>query len=1148
MDNVKPRTSPLRGLLVLQFVAIFIDNAWKLAVVLLGIAAVSTRMGGPSASSEAMYQEQTALAFIVYTVPLMIVSPAAGILSDRWSKRTILVAMKLVEVALMVVATVVLLYGPEDTLALMMILGLLGVRAAVLSPAKYGIVPEIVPHERLSDANGRLELYTFVAIVAGTGLAGPMLDATGGALWVMGIVLTLVAIVGLVGALAVPGVPATHYSAGMFVSIAGAWRQIWADRILWLAVVGAVFFWWTASLASQEILIYAKVHLRLSNSMSGIPLAVLAGGVGVGAMLAARLSGDRVEYGLIPLGALGIALFALLLGVVKPGLWGTLIVMVCLGVSSGLFTVPINALIQWRAPDDQRGSVIAVSNTFIFGALIVGSLSSHLFSQLGLSAAAIFVVAGLVTLGGTVWALWLLPLAFLRLLLILLANTFYRVTVRGPQNIPASGGALLAPNHVSFADGLFLIISMDRPIRFVVAQEIFEKRWVKPFLEAMRAVPIPSTGGPRGVLRALRAAGQNLDNGEVVCLFPEGQITRTGMLLPFRRGFERILTGRTAPVIPVHLDRVWGSIFSYSSGRFFSKLPERLPYPVTVTFGRAMSAGATAEEVREVVQRLGEEAWQHRKEDIHPLHVRLFRAMRRHPFRLAFADLTRPRVSCAAALAGTVIVARRLVQEWNAQQFVGILLPPSVGGALVNQAASLSGRTSVNLNYTTGRAGIEAAARQAGLRTIVTSRQFVAKAGLELPDGVEILWLEDLVSSVGRLEQVTAFLLGLFCPVRWLEKRFAARRIRMDDPATVIFSSGSTGEPKGVVLSHFNIGSNVEAINQVLPRARNDRLLGILPFFHSFGFTALWIAANRGMGIAFHPTPLDPVAIGDLVRRYRITFLIATPTFLQLYLRRCSPEQFGSLRVVIAGAEKMSDRLAQAFEDRFGVRPLEAYGATECSPGIAMNLPGFRAPGLVQQGARRGSVGQPLPGVAVQVVDPDTFEPLPFGRQGMLLVKGPNVMQGYLGRDDLTASVMRDNWYITGDIAMVDEDGFISLTDRLSRFSKIGGEMVPHGRVEEALHAAVGADTQVFAVTGVPDERRGEMLAVLYTCAETDIPGVLDKAAANGLPNLYLPRPDHFIRVESLPLLGTGKLDLRAVKAVALAALGKSPAGAMASS
>jgi acyl-[acyl-carrier-protein]-phospholipid O-acyltransferase/long-chain-fatty-acid--[acyl-carrier-protein] ligase len=264
---------------------------------------------------------------------------------------------------------------------------------------------------------------------------------------------------------------------------------------------------------------------------------------------------------------------------------------------------------------------------------------------------------------------------------------------------------------------------------------------------------------------------------------------------------------------------------------------------------------------------------------------------------------------------------------------------------------------------------------------------------------------------------------------------------------------------------------------------------------------------------------------------------MATPTFLQIYMRRCTPAQFGSLRIVLAGAERLSEKLATAFEDHFGIRPLEGYGATECAPAIAVSAPDFRAPGFYQPGARRGFVGQPLPGVAIRVVDPDSHEPLPPGTPGLLLVKGPNVMKGYLGRDDLTAGVMREGWYVTGDIATIDEDGFLRISDRLSRFSKIGGEMVPHGRVEQALQDAAGEAAQVFAVTAIEDERKGERLAVLHTLDEARVPEILARLAESGLPNLFLPRRDHFVRVDALPMLGTGKLDLREVRRLARAAL-----------
>jgi len=430
---------------------------------------------------------------------------------------------------------------------------------------------------------------------------------------------------------------------------------------------------------------------------------------------------------------------------------------------------------------------------------------------------------------------------------------------------------------------------------------------------------------------------------------------------------------------------------------------------------------------------------------------------------------------------------------------------------------------------------MESAARQAGLRSVVTSRLFLDKANLELPNGVEPVWIEEEAARIGRGARLTALLLALLAPVRMLESFSGAKGApRVDDLATVIFSSGSTGEPKGVLLTHFNIGSNLEAAAQAFGITRSDRMLGILPFFHAFGYFSLWFGATRRLGVVLHPSPLDAAAIGDLVQRYRLTFLLATPTFLQLYLRRCTPAQFGSLRIVLTGAEKLSDRLAEAFEEQFGIRPLEGYGTTECAPAVAVSVPDYRAPGFYQPGSRRGYVGQPLPGVAVRVVDPDTFAMLPPRTPGMLLIKGPNVMQGYLGRPDLTAEVVRDGWYVTGDIAMVDDDGFIRIVDRLSRFSKIGGEMVPHGRIEDALHEAAEASTQVFAVASVPDQRKGERLAVLHTLDEAALPPIVEKLAAAGLPNLFIPRLDSFVKVDRLPLLGSGKLDLRAIRQIAV--------------
>jgi acyl-[acyl-carrier-protein]-phospholipid O-acyltransferase / long-chain-fatty-acid--[acyl-carrier-protein] ligase len=1124
---------PLRGLLIAQFFGAFNDNAWKLMVALLAIRQATAHMA-PGPEMETAAQTQTAITFIVFTLPLMVLSLVGGTLADRLSKRTVIIAIKAVEVLLMSAGTVALWLNPTGGILPLIVLCGMGAHSALFAPSKYGVLPELIPHERLAAGNGLLEVWTFAAILAGTAAGGFLLQTAGDRVWIAPLLLAALSVAGLLAAFGVPHVPAARTTGGIGSTIRGAWAAIQTERLLRLAIPGEIFFWTIASLFAQNVLVYAKAVLHLSDAMSGLPLTLLSIGIGVGAMLVGRLSQHRIEYGLIPLGATGASIALSLLGALTPPLLETFLILGLLGVSCSFIFVPLNAILQWRSPPGMRGAVISLSNTCVFTGILMGSLLGGSLAHAGFSTSNIFLVTAGVTIGGTAWALRLMPDVFLRLLLVIGTNTLYRLRIVGQQHMPQSGGALLVPNHMSFVDGFLLIASIDRPIRFVVDAAYATHPLFTWLMAPMKVIPISSAGDTRMILLALRHAGQALDDGEVVCIFPEGQITRTGTLLPFRRGFERIVKGRQVPIIPVHLDRVWGSIFSFEGGRFLSKWPERIPYPVSVSFGAPLPSDTPSYKLRDAIRTLGEAAWRRRKSYRRPLHREFIHAMRRHPFRFAMADHTRPHVSSLQSLIGSIVLARVLRQYWETQRHVGILLPPTVAGALVNVAAPLCGKTSVNLNYTVGKSGLEAAVRLAGLRTIVTSRVFVEKAKLDLPDGPAIIWLEDIARTIGTRQKLLASFLALCAPARLIERACGQRTpLTMDDLATIIFSSGSTGEPKGVMLSHFNVDANAQGAGQVLHLYQDERVLGILPFFHSFGYLVFWFVMFNNAGLVFHPSPLDVAAIGDLVRRYRITFLVTTPTFLQLYQRRCTPEQFSSLRVVLTGAEKLPARLVQAFEDRFGIAPIEGYGVTECAPVVAVNCPDFRAAGYFQPASRRGTVGQPLPGVSVQIVDPDHLTPLPPDTPGILLVKGPNVMKGYLGREDLTASVLRDGWYITGDIASLDDDGFLTITDRLSRFSKIGGEMVPHGRIEEALQQAAGAEMQVFAVTGIPDERKGEQLAVLHTLEESHIPGILAKLTANGLPNLYIPSRPNFIKVDALPVLGTGKMDLRSLKRIA---------------
>jgi acyl-[acyl-carrier-protein]-phospholipid O-acyltransferase/long-chain-fatty-acid--[acyl-carrier-protein] ligase len=462
---------------------------------------------------------------------------------------------------------------------------------------------------------------------------------------------------------------------------------------------------------------------------------------------------------------------------------------------------------------------------------------------------------------------------------------------------------------------------------------------------------------------------------------------------------------------------------------------------------------------------------------------------------------------------------------------VGTLLPASVGAALTNIALFFANRVPVNLNFTTGPEAMAGAIGQAGIETIVTSRLFLKKADLEERPGM--IFLEDLRKDIGGADKAAALVLARLAP-RWLLRRWYTRTSSLGLPlATIIFSSGSTGVPKGVMLTHRNILCNVDSLAQIFPMGPEDCFIGVLPLFHSFGFTGtFWFPLLQGAGVAYHPNPMDAKTIGELAEKHRATMLISTPTFCNSYIRRCTKEQFAYLKYAIVGAEKLRASLADEFREKYGTELLEGYGSTEMAPVVAVNRPDVVDGRETQIGMKPGSVGHPIPGVAAKIVHRDTGVDLGVDEEGLLLVKGPNMMAGYLDAPEKTADAIRNGWYVTGDIAKIDEDGFIFITDRLSRFSKIGGEMVPHVKVEDAINTILGEIAS--AVTAVPDAAKGERLVAFYTRQDVTADALWERLCQTDLPRLWLPRRESLVLIEAIPTLGTGKVDLRTVKLLAL--------------
>ncbi len=1105
-----------------QFASALNDNIYETVIALIAADFALSSGGGAGRLSATN---------ALFMLPFFLFSGYAGHVADAYSKRTVLILTKAFEIVVMLLGFVAFLTGEIDFM--LAVVFLMALRSTFFSPAKYGIVPEMVPARDLSRANGLLEMSTLVAIIAGTAVGSSLLQSWKGTPARIGLLLTAIAAAGTLASLKIPRVPAEALGARFRLNPFGEiWiglKHIYKVKPLWHTVLGISYFWFLGALLRMDVVLLGKEMMGLDDRWSGILMAFSGLGIGVGSIVAGRLSGDKVELGLVPLGSIGMGVCSMLLAASTASYWRSAFALVLLGFSTGLFIVPLNAYLQQRSGDTEKGRLIATNNFLnMAGALFASAVIYWLHDSLAIKPQGIILILGLTTLAGTVYSLLVLPDFLIRFSLWLLTHTIYRIRIVGQENVPFRGPALLVSNHMSMVDGLLVGASLQRFIRFMIYRPYYELKIFHWLFSLMKAIPVAG-GNRREVVESLRRAQDELREGHVVCIFAEGAISRTGNLLPFKRGFERIVAGIDVPIIPVHLDRLWGSIFSFKRGRFFFKWPEHIPYPVTVSFGKPLPATAKAQDVRQAILELGSDAVEYRRTPHDLLHLRFLRNAKRRWFHFALADSTGVHLTWGGVLIGAMLLAGRLRRRCTQdEKMVGLLLPASAAGAISNVAVLLAGRVPVNLNFTVGRDAMDSAIRQCGIRTTITSRAFLAKAKIEPRDGM--LFVEELMRSFTAVEKAGATARAALLPTFALMRLYNHRS--PDDLATVIFSSGSTGEPKGVMLSHHNVLSNVEALAQVFWVSSEDRLLGVLPFFHSFGFTVtLWFPLACGVAAVYHPNPTDAKAVGEMARKHRATLLLSTPTFIAAYLRRCTKEEFATLRFVMVGGEKLREATARAFQEKYGLELCEGYGATEMSPVVSANFLDVNDASEHQTAVKPGTVGHPVPGVVARVIDPDTGATLAANAEGLLLVRGPNRMLGYLEQPEKTRQAFRDGWYDTGDIAAIDEEGFIRITDRLSRFSKIGGEMVPHIKIEEAVNQILGE--YAACVTAAPDESKGERLVVLYTRADMTPADLWHMLSESGLPNLWIPKQENIHQIESLPMLGSGKLDIRQAKSIA---------------
>lgn len=725
---------------------------------------------------------------------------------------------------------------------------------------------------------------------------------------------------------------------------------------------------------------------------------------------------------------------------------------------------------------------------------------------------------------------------FFELILVAIARLLYRVRSRGAENFPAAGGAVLIANHLSYVDVVVLQLACPRPIRYLghdglQAHPVFD--WVFRLGGVIPLSPTRPAEGMRAAIRALQA-------GEVVGIFPEGSISRTGQLMAIRKGFEVMARRARVPVVPAFIDGLWGSVFSFAGNKYLWKSPRLMPTPVFVAFGRPISPGeAGGPTARRALLDLGAEAFEERPILRRHLAGEAVRALAKRPHHVEIIDRGSGRRELAAAplLAAAAALSRRLratVQEKR----VGIVLPPGAGAAIANLAVACAGKVPVNLNFTAGRVSLAASLRVAGISTVLTADAVRAKVA-DFPWPADTRDLRAEIEAAGGKRAILPWLAAAWLlPNQWIPPLLGLPRIGDREEAALLFTSGSSGEPKGVVLTHRNLLANCAQISSLSILPANARLLGCLPVFHSFGFTAtLWYPILRGCSVVTVPSPLETRRIAEAIRDEEATVMIGAPTLVRPFLKKAAPAELRSLDLVVTGAEKLPADLHEAFGKQFHLEIMQGYGLTETTPVSNINQPD---PPLVtgtaepQPGKRTGSVGRLLPGMTARIVDPDTGAEKPLTETGLLWLRGANIFSGYLNDPEKTAAALRGGWFVTGDLGRFDDDGFLFIEGRLSRFSKIGGEMVPHGTVEQKILEVLGwdqADGLLIAVVGIPDSAKGEAL-VLLTVREVAAEILREKLLAAGLPNLWIPKVA--CRVERIPVLGTGKTDLKGCRELAL--------------
>jgi acyl-[acyl-carrier-protein]-phospholipid O-acyltransferase/long-chain-fatty-acid--[acyl-carrier-protein] ligase len=1095
-------------------------------------------------------------------LPFVLLFSPSGYISDRFAKTSVMRASAWL--AVLLTGLITFSYYEGNFRFAFALTFILAMQSAIYSPAKYGYIKDLAGVKKLAEANGLVQVATTVAILLGTfafsilfehQLAGHIISDDASVLRIIAPIGWCLVAGSLVELFFAYRLPVTKAASA---ALRFEWRPyirgdylrnnlslIWRNDVIWLSIVGLSVFWAIAQVVLASFPPFTKEEMGITNTIVIQGLMACAGiGIMLGSSMAVSASKNHIETGLIPIGAVGVAATIIVL----PALQSPIALgvnFVALGFLGGLFIVPLNALIQYHADENERGRVLAGNN-------LVQNTTMLLFLGMTIGLAAlekdsrfIFGMLAVAACAGAFYTVYKVPESLVRFLVNQLFSSKYRLQIVGFEKFPKSGGVLLLGNHISWIDWAIVQMSSPRPVRFIMERSIYERWYLKWFLDFFGCIPI-SAGAYN---KAFEQVSELLNRGEVVCLFPEGAISRHGQLSEFKHGYEKAAADADGVILPFYLRGLWGSSFSRSNAGHRAVRKTSRKREIVMAFGDPLPMETQAEQLKQKVFELSISAWQQYTDALPDVAAAWLATAKRLSSDIAVTD------SVGGALthrkfATAVLLLSRAIKSQVRSQNVGILLPTSSAGAITNLAVLNIGKTVVNLNYTANIASLHSALAKAEIDTIITSRKFLdrlASRGIELDSltkNVSLMILEDVMGAPSKLNKLLTMALFTFTPTALL-LRLVHKRLPIDAPAAILFSSGSEGEPKGVVLSHKNIMSNVRQVSDVLNTETDDVVMATLPLFHAFGLTVTtFMPLVEGLPLVTHPDPTDAVNIGKNVAQHQATILFGTSTFFRLYTKnsRVLPLMFESLRIVVAGAEKLSPSVRDAFKLKFNKDILEGYGATETTPVASVNIPDALdiRNWKVQRGVKTGTVGMPLPGTSFRIVDPQTYETLAVGQDGLILIGGNQVMLGYLNDPERTADSVitldETRWYKTGDKGHIDTDGFLTIVDRYSRFAKIGGEMISLGAVEDAVREALECPELQCVAVSIANEKKGESITLLVGSAENfrlDLAELKKRLLETELNALMI--PSRIKIVAEVPTLASGKTDFVTAKQLAMA-------------